>query len=163
MCRKIRGLADLVESDPVEFTKRSGETDGEFVRFDATIHPSPDGRKLTDDIGHLAFLDPAHRGGSHDQETFLRNRFYVSRITPGVAGLSNRVYYVLVVLVAARVGWAVWEFVFRNYGPGSVDGPLLLDATPQAAAAAAIAWIVTTFVLVVLGVALVRWLRGTAG
>lgn len=69
----------------------------------------------------------------------------------------------LVFLVAARVGWAAWEFVFRHYGPGKTTGPLLLEATPAAAAAAAVAWLVTTALVLVVGVVLVRGLRGAAG
>lgn len=72
-----------------------------------------------------------------------------------------RIAYVLVVLLASRIGWAAYEFVGRNYGPGVVTGSLL-DATPQAAAAAGIAWLVTTLVLTVVGVLLVRLFRGGA-
>ena len=52
-------------------------------------------------------------------------------------------------------GWAVYEFVFRNYGPGTVSGSLL-NASPAAAAAAGIAWLLTTGVLAMGGIALVH-------
>lgn len=72
----------------------------------------------------------------------------------------GKFYYVVVVLVAGRVGWAVWEFVFRNYGAGTT--PVLLNASPQAAAVAGIAWLVTTLVLALVGFLLVRTVRGVA-
>jgi hypothetical protein len=67
---------------------------------------------------------------------------------------------VLVFLVAARLGWAAWEFVFRHYGPGRTTGALLLEASP---AAAAVAWLATTAVVAAVGLLLVRVLRGTLG
>lgn len=69
----------------------------------------------------------------------------------------------LVFLVAVRVGWAAWEFVFRHYGPGRTTGALLLEASPAAAAAAAVAWLTTTAVVLAVGLLLVRVLRGVAG
>lgn len=80
-----------------------------------------------------------------------------------MADRSNRTLDVLVFLVAVRAGWAAWEVVFRHYGPGRTTGPLLLEASPAAAAAAGVAWLTTTGVVLAVGLRLVRVLRGAAG
>jgi len=71
----------------------------------------------------------------------------------------SRAATAMVVLVATSVSWTVYEFVFRHYGSGNPSGTLL-DASPEAASTAAIAWIGTTAILAGLGLLLVRRLRG---
>ena len=47
---------DVTELDPFEFTKRADETDGEFVRFEATVHPLPDRSETEEGLSHRRFL-----------------------------------------------------------------------------------------------------------
>jgi len=70
----------------------------------------------------------------------------------------SRAATVVVLLVSTSVGWAVYEFVFRHYGSGTPSGTLL-DASPQAASAAAIAWIATTAVLAGFGLLVAQRFR----
>lgn len=43
---------DLIEAGPFKITKRSEETDGEYMRAEATLHPSPDGAQNESDLPH---------------------------------------------------------------------------------------------------------------
>lgn len=73
----------------------------------------------------------------------------------------SRIGTSIAVLVATGVGWTVYEFTFRHYGSGNPSGTLL-DASPEAAGAAAIAWIGTTAILAGLGLLIARRLRRIA-
>jgi hypothetical protein len=66
-----------------------------------------------------------------------------------------RIVSLVLVLLASRIGWAGYEVVARQYGPGTVSGSLL-NAKPGAAVAAGITWFVVTLVVFVGGVVLVR-------
>lgn len=73
---------------------------------------------------------------------------------------GRRFAYLLIVLVASRVGWYAYGLVFRQYGGGGGGSPTLLNTSPEAAAAAGIAWFVVTLVLVLPGFLLVHRLGG---
>lgn len=45
-----------VEAEPFEITKRPADTDGDYVRFEATVHPAPDADTSEDDLDHERFL-----------------------------------------------------------------------------------------------------------
>lgn len=47
---------DLTKRDPFEFTKRPEETDGEFLRFEATVHPSAETTGTNESLSHRRFL-----------------------------------------------------------------------------------------------------------
>lgn len=47
---------DATDVEPFAFTKRTAETDGRYVRFEATVHPSPDGTGSTVGLSHRRWL-----------------------------------------------------------------------------------------------------------
>lgn len=73
---------------------------------------------------------------------------------------DSRLYVAVVIVVATTVAGTAWEFVFRYYGGERTSGPLLLHASPEAAAAAAVIWILTVVVVGLLGLVVGRTVRG---
>lgn len=47
---------DLTNADPFEITKRPADTGGDFVRFEATVHPGLDAKASDVDLNHERFL-----------------------------------------------------------------------------------------------------------
>lgn len=47
---------DLTEVEPLTITDRADKTDGEFVRWEALVHPSPGGSATETDLPHRRYL-----------------------------------------------------------------------------------------------------------
>jgi hypothetical protein len=72
----------------------------------------------------------------------------------------SRFYVSAVIVVATSVAWTLWEVTFRYYGGSRTSGPLLLNASPEAAAAAAVVWLLSVVVVGLAGFLVARLVRG---
>lgn len=61
---------DVADDEPFEITKQPSDTDGDFVRFEATVHPGPDVEAPDVDLDHERFLldNPDEHIHPHQEE-----------------------------------------------------------------------------------------------
>lgn len=61
---------DDTNAEPFEITERAADTDGEFVRFEATVHPGLDAEATDVDLDHERFLldNPDEHLHPHQEE-----------------------------------------------------------------------------------------------
>lgn len=64
------GGPDDTDAEPFEITERAADTDGEFVRFEATVHPGLDAEATDVDLDHERFLldNPDEHLHPHQEE-----------------------------------------------------------------------------------------------
>lgn len=66
-------MQDLADAEPFKIVKGADETDGEFVRFEATLHPSSDEVEADSDLPHRRWAaDDVHEHIHPTQEERLR-------------------------------------------------------------------------------------------
>lgn len=61
---------DVTNAEPFEITKRAADTDGDFVRFEATVHPRLDAEASDVELDHERFLldNPDEHIHPHQEE-----------------------------------------------------------------------------------------------
>lgn len=79
---------DITDADPFEITQRASDTNNEFIRFEATVHPDNSGDTASEELEHERFLldNPDEHIHPHQKEVV---EVISGEYTVGIAGTDH--------------------------------------------------------------------------